>query len=546
VTRLPTNVPGLDLVLNGGLERGSVVVLAGAPGTGKTIMAQQICFTNATAEHKAVYYTTLSEPHTKLVRHLELFSFFDPRALGETVEHVHLGDLLRDGLRDGLEPLVSEVVRKSLDSEPAIVVIDSAKMLRDIVNETGLRAALYDLTSRIAHTDTVLMLLGEYTPEELRSGVEFSLADGIIQLDYQAREPVDRRTLRVTKLRGGSYRPGKHSYDIGPTGTEVFPRIETLIPDTVTAVTGQIASGVPGLDALMHGGTKRGDATLVVGPSGVGKTILGLRFLAEGLEHGERCLYVTFQDTAEQLIGMANGFGWDLGQALDRGRLAISHVPMGNLDIDVLASTIRSHLAEHPVARVVIDSLAELVFAAREYERLPAYQRSLIGLIRATGTSLLITSESTTHGMSTTSQPLSGLLMFLFDNVVELRYIEEGSQVGRVLNIVKMRNSTHDMGLYSYTITDRGVTVGARLGGVTGLLGWSALRTQDPRDPAAARADETAARSLDRPLVGVPPPIRRASYTMLNGVSATRRNRVKPASVTTRRTAASPACAPRL
>jgi len=136
MTRLPTNVPGLDLVLNGGLEQGAVEVVAGAPGTGKTIIAQQICFANATAEHKALYYTTLSEPHTKLVRHLEPFSFFDPHALGETVEHVHLGDLLRDARRNGLEPLVSEVVRKALDSEPVIVVIDSAKMLHDFVDET--------------------------------------------------------------------------------------------------------------------------------------------------------------------------------------------------------------------------------------------------------------------------------------------------------------------------------------------------------------------------------------------------------------------------
>ncbi len=73
---------GLDLVLGGGLEPGAVVVLAGAPGTGKTILAQQICFAAATADHKGVYYTTVSEPHTKLVRHLEPFTFFDRGALG--------------------------------------------------------------------------------------------------------------------------------------------------------------------------------------------------------------------------------------------------------------------------------------------------------------------------------------------------------------------------------------------------------------------------------------------------------------------------------
>ncbi len=91
---MSTGIAGLDLVLNGGLERGSVVVLAGAPGTGKTILAQQICFARATTAHKAVYYTTVSEPHTKLVRHLEPFAFFDREALGTTVEYIHLGSFL--------------------------------------------------------------------------------------------------------------------------------------------------------------------------------------------------------------------------------------------------------------------------------------------------------------------------------------------------------------------------------------------------------------------------------------------------------------------
>ena len=478
--RTATCIPGLDVVLNGGLEQGAVVVVAGAPGTGKTILAQQICFANATAAHKCVYYTTVSEPHTKLVRHLEPFSFFDPRSLGARVEHIHLGDFLRPGRQDGLGPLVSEIVRKTLEEEPAIVVIDSVKMLRDFADERELRMALYDLTGRFSQTGTALLLLGEYTPEELRSGIEFSLADGILQLEYQAREPVDRRWLRVTKMRGGSHLPGCHTFRIGPSGVEVFPRIETLIPAGVTAVSGRIRSGIAGLDELMGGGTKLGDATLVTGPSGVGKTIFGLRWVAEELEQGGRCLYVTFQDTADQLTSMATAFGWNFGPARASGQLSISHVPMGDLDLDVLASAVRADLAEHPVGRIVIDSLAELVFAAREWERFPAYLRSLVGLIRAAGSSLLVTSETTGHGR--TAQSLDGL-MFLFDNLIDLRYIEEGSQVGRALNVVKMRNSRHEMTLNTFTITDRGLTIGDQLERVTGRLGWSALRTQDPQLP---------------------------------------------------------------
>jgi circadian clock protein KaiC len=509
MNRIATNVPGLDLVLNGGLEPGSVVVLAGAPGTGKTVLAQQMCFASGTAEHRCVYYSTMSEPHTKLVRHLEPFTFFDPRALGERVEHIHLGDFLRPVRPGGLEPLMSEIVRKTLDEEPAIVVIDSAKMLRDFASERELRTALFDLTGRFSQTRTVLLLLGEYTSDQLLSNIEFSLADGIIQLEYEPREPVDRRWVRVMKMRGGSHRPGKHTFQIGAGGIEVFPRIETLIPARVMPVSGRVRSGIPGLDELMNGGTKSGDATLVMGPSGVGKTIFGLRWAAQELEQGNRCLYVTFQDTADQLTSMSGVFGWDLESARAAGQLVISHVAMGELDLDVLANAVRAELAEHPVSRVIVDSMAELVLAAREWERFPAYMRSLLGLIRAAGSSSLLTSETTASGHS--AQSMDGL-MFLFDNVIDLRYIEQESQMGRSINVVKMRNSRHEMTLNSFTITDRGLHVGDKLEGVTGRLGWSALRANDSPDPARRTVPAPAQASL-RLLGGGPvnrPPCRQA------------------------------------
>jgi circadian clock protein KaiC len=473
---LSTGVRGLDVVLGGGIEPGAVVVLAGVPGTGKTILAQQMCFANATEAHRAIFYTTLSEPHSKLVRHLESFAFFAPEALGPKVEYIHLGDLIRQDRSGRLEPMVSEVVRKAMDEEPALVVIDSAKAFRDFTSEHELRIALYDLTSRLAHSNAALILVGEFTPLEMEGSVEFSLADGIIQLAYEPREPIDRRWLRVVKMRGRHHLEGKHTFRIGSRGFELFPRIETLDPGRAEAVTGRIGSGVPALDELMGGGIGSGEATVVLGPSGVGKTIFGLRFVTEGLAEGERCLYVTFQDTADQLIKMAEGFGWDLDTAQGSGQLVVHHIPLGELDLDILTENIRSELAEGSVRRVVIDSLAEMVFAARESERFPAYARSLIGLIRSTGATLVITSETTTLGPS--PEPVGGVT-FLFHNVILLRYIELNSATGRALNIVKMRNSSHNKHVHEFDISDDGLRIGNVLEDVTGVLGWSALRASN-------------------------------------------------------------------
>lgn len=490
--RIPTEVAGLDVVLSGGLEESAVVMLAGAPGTGKTILAHQICFAIGTTKRKCVYYTTVSEPRTKLIGHLEPFAFFDAEAIGTRVEHIHLGSFLQPANQDGLEPLVSEIVRKVLEEDPAIVVLDSAKMLRDFADERQLRAALYDLTSRLARTDTVLLLLGEYTAEELESGIEFSLADAIIQLEYEVREPVDRRSLRVVKMRGGRHVPGRHTFQIGDNGVRIFPRIETLIPASVTAVSGRIRSGIPGLDELMAGGMKQGDATLVMGPSGVGKTTLGMRWLAQGLEQGDPCLFVTLQDSVDHLTDMAAIFGWDVAVSRATGQLVISYIPTGDLDMDVLANTVRTSLAASPVRRVVIDSLAELVLATREWDRFPAYMRSLVGIVRAVGASMLVTSETTASGLAAQSMER---LMFLFDNVLDLRYIEEEAGLGRALNVVKMRNGAHKMTLNSVTITDRGVQVGDTLERVTGRLGWSALRAQDTPNLHSSAAPKPASHS---------------------------------------------------
>ena len=263
---------------------------------------------------------------------------------------------------------MDEIVRKCIEEDPAVIVVDGAKALRDFSGGgRSMRSAVHQLAARFAHTETTLLFVGEYSSDEIEPGPEFSLADGIVELVYESHQPMDRRWLRVRKLRGSNHLSGQHALRISEAGISVYPRAETLDGHLQAAAEpdGRISTGVAGLDEMSHGGLPRGGSTLVLGPSGCGKTALGLRFVMQGLEDGERCLYVTFQENPNQLIAKAASFGWDLRPHLESEQLTIYHVPEGSLDLDIMASVVRTELSKAPLHRMVIDSLAEMVVAAR-------------------------------------------------------------------------------------------------------------------------------------------------------------------------------------
>ena len=291
--RLTSGVADLDLILGGGLPRGSLLFIAGGSGTGKTILAQQICFANATPERKALYYTMVSEPHSKLVRHMEQFAFFDRDAIGERVDYIHLPGLLDPGAEDGslqqrsaaVTRLADEVVRASEVEERSVIVIDGIKALRDFAEGDGFgfRGVAYELASKVFHSNAALVFVGEYTAEEVAYAPEFAVADGIVYLADEALERFDQRWLRILKLRGTDFLMGKHSFRIGREGFEVFPRFESVAGVRGARSRERLGLGVPGIDELVGGGLPVGSATLVAGPSGSGKTVLALQFVAEGI-----------------------------------------------------------------------------------------------------------------------------------------------------------------------------------------------------------------------------------------------------------------------
>lgn len=485
--RMGTGIAELDLILGGGLSLGSLIFVAGGSGTGKTILAQQICFANATAEHKALYYTIVSEPHAKLVRHLDQFEFFDREALGGRVEFIHLPALL-DADMSEMTPqeraaaaamLVDEVVRASTEQERSVIVIDGIKALRDFAQGDGFgfRGIAYDLASKVFHSNAVLIFVGEYTAEEVAYAPEFAVADGIVYLADEPFGRIDQRWLRILKLRGTAFLMGKHSFRISTSGIEVFPRFEALTGPRGGLRRERLPLGVSEVDEMIGGGLPAGSTTLVAGPSGSGKTVVGLHFVAEGIQRDERCLYLTFQQPAEQLIARGEAFGWPFAEAVASGMLEIRHLEPVEMSLDSVGANLRRvAVGDQQVKRVVIDSLAELEPAARGTIRFPDYLSALTALFASVGATTLLTSETTAFFGPTFELPHG--LAFVADNVILVRYAEVDSEVRRALAIIKMRDGDHDRSIVEIEIGPRGLNVKGKFAGLTGIISGTPTETR--------------------------------------------------------------------
>ncbi len=469
--RISTGIADLDTIIGGGIPTGSLIVIAGAPGTGKTILAQRIAFENGREENAALYYTTLSEPHTKLTRHLATFDFFDANKLGRGVELLHLRDLLAspEDASVGIGAALEEIVTRVFEEKPSVVVIDSSKALRDFAKPERLRDLMFEFAGKVAHSGTVLIFVGEYSEEDFARLPEFAIADGIIYLANRAQGASDRRWLRVLKMRGSNYLMGQHTFTISKGGHEIFPRLETIAATRTREVDGRASFGIGDVDEMTGGGLPLGDAALIMGPSGAGKTLLSCHVVDTGLAAGHRCLYVSMQETPEELRAKGRSFGMAFDEHADT--LRVLNIPPMELEIDRFAGILRREVADVDPAMVVVDGIGDIAALARLAERYPGYLIALTTALRERGALVVFTYEVAAFGT-----PSIEALSYLFHDVLVLRYMERRGELGRVLTVLKMRHSEHAHGLLQYSITaGRGFTPGGQAGDASQVLDWNVI-----------------------------------------------------------------------
>jgi len=299
IRKLPTGVRGLDAIVGGGIPEFSFNIIAGAPGSGKTTLAHQIVFANATAQKPALYFTVLGEPAMKMLRYQQQYSFFDESKLGKAIHFINLADVV---LEQDLTAVFDEITKQVKATSPSFVVVDSFRTVvrkaMSLASEIEMQSFIQRLAQFLASWEATTFLVGEYVPEEVRDNPVFTIADGLFWLSQAVERNSVVRKLQIMKLRGQGSVPGLHTLRITDVGLQAFSRTLGLIGKKINPVRSRrrLSVGIPELDKMMGGGILEGDSLLVAGPSGSGKSALATQFIAEGLRNGEPAIMAIFEE----------------------------------------------------------------------------------------------------------------------------------------------------------------------------------------------------------------------------------------------------------
>ena len=451
--RLLSGQPRLDEILAGGLPTNAITILSGLPGTGKTVLAQQYVFANAAEDRPAVYLSTVSEPFEKILRFAQGLSFFDAAAVGRSVFYENLGVVLRE---KGLDGVVEELGRLIRERRPGMIVIDSFKALTAYAtSQEHFRRFLHDAAALLSAFPVSSFWIGEYDRAEISDRPEFAVADAILSLSTTRTVDLETRVFEVLKLRGSGFAPGRHSYRLSGDGLDVFPRLaDPGNPGDYHLRDVRQSSGIDALDHMLADGYWPGASILCAGPSGAGKTLLGLHFIFRGAALGEPAVIATMQEDPTQLERIVGGFGWTLAD----DSIGLMYRTPVDLYIDQWVYELLDTIERCGARRVLIDSLTDLQFAARDEIRFREFMYSLVQRCSRRGVSVFMTAEIpelfrvdrlSEYGTS-----------HLADNVVVMQYTRRGSEIARALMVIKTRASTHDPQVRLFSIAPEGIVLG--------------------------------------------------------------------------------------
>src|ERR1700678_1758752 len=473
INQLPTGIPGLDEILGGGLPEFSFNIIAGAPGCGKTTLAHQFIFANATVERPALYFTVMGEPALKMLRYQQQFTFFDAAKLNNAVRFINLSQNL---IESGLQGVLEEISIQVEAANPSIVVVDSFRtVLRSEMHEgkeMAVQTFVQQLALLLTSWEATTFLIGEYSESEVRDNPVFTVADGLFWLFQQVDRNSVVRKMQIIKLRGQASVPGLHTFRITEGGLQAFSRTLGLLGQRKTfSNVKRLSMGIPALDEMMGGGVPEGDSLLIAGSSGTGKSVLATQFISAGLRAGEAGIVAVFEERPNEYTSRASEFGLDLQTPLANGTLEVIYLRPLDLSVDEMMQEILDAVKRTGAKRLVIDSLAGFEMALAPAFRAD-FRESLYRMIFSlTGMGVTILSTLEMEESFKELRFSTFLISFLTDDIIRLRYVEIEGQLRKVMMVIKMRGGNHSKDIREYEITSKGVVILAdRLTDYQGLI----------------------------------------------------------------------------
>ena len=477
MARIETGVPGLDTVLSGGLFRGGVYIIEGNPGAGKTMLGNQLCFHRASQGDSTIYITLLAEAHTRMIGYLRAMTFFRPDLIPSAIYYISGFKVLE---QTGLEGLLKTVSDSIQQRKAQFLVLDGLVSAEEFSSSPReYKKFIHELQTVSGMMGcTVLLLSSADRPNAFRP--EHAMVDGIIELSDTLNGVRSLRTLVVKKMRGTSPLGGRHAFEITSEGIRVRPRIEALShrSDELEMPATSAPFDVSGLDSMLGGGVPTQSTTIVLGPPGCGKTILGLHFLSAGLRRGEPVLYVGFYERPGSILAKGDKLGLSLTDARSAGSLHVQWEAPVESVIDAVVERVLDTVDRARIKRLVFDGLHGFRHRAEFAERVRTVFASFSDELVRRGVTSIFTVDSRDVIAPAIDLPIDGISA-LAENLILLRHVEIRSNIHRLVSVIKVRDRAHDGAIRRLDVSTRGITVGDRFEGAEQVLSGSAHTTTE-------------------------------------------------------------------